>query len=83
MSHLDGSFECPQHKFWFRNKKNNFQLCTLIWGHEMHYYQSVNIGGNFIFMRDLRASLTLNFSFDDHFVNIKKKFFLNSTIHGV
>ena len=21
MSHLDGSFEYPQHKFWFRNKK--------------------------------------------------------------
>ena len=31
-SHRDGSFEYPQHMFWWRNKKNNFQLCTLIWG---------------------------------------------------
>ena len=76
MSHLDSSFEYPQHKFWLRNKKNNFQLRTLIWGHHMHYYQSENIEGNFCFMRDLRASLTFNFSFDDHRGNIKKRFFL-------
>ena len=25
-SHRDGSFEYPQHTFWMRNKKNNFQL---------------------------------------------------------
>ena len=31
MSHRDGSFENPQHMFWLRNKKNNFQLHTLIW----------------------------------------------------
>ena len=31
-SHRDGSFEYPQHTFWWRNKKNNFQLHTLIWG---------------------------------------------------
>ena len=31
-SHRDGSFEYPQHMFWLRNKKNNFQLRTLIWG---------------------------------------------------
>ena len=31
-SHRDGSFEYPQHMFWFRNKKNNFQLRTFIWG---------------------------------------------------
>ena len=31
-SHRDGSFEYPQHMFWLRNKKNNFQLCTLILG---------------------------------------------------
>ena len=31
-SHRDGSFEYPQHMFWLRNKKNNFQLCTLIRG---------------------------------------------------
>ena len=31
-SHRDGSFEHPQHMFWLRNKKNNFQLRTLIWG---------------------------------------------------
>ena len=31
LPHRDGSFEYPQHMFWLRNKKNNFQLCTLIW----------------------------------------------------
>ena len=31
-SHRDGSFEYPQHTFWLRNKNNNFQLSTLIWG---------------------------------------------------
>ena len=30
-SHRDGSFEYPQRMFWLRNKKNNFQLHTLIW----------------------------------------------------
>ena len=25
------SFKYPQHMFWLRNKKNNFQLYTLIW----------------------------------------------------
>ena len=30
-SHRDGSFEYPQYMFWLRNKKNNFQLHTLIW----------------------------------------------------
>ena len=30
-SHRDGSFEYPQHIFWLRNKKNIFQLHTLIW----------------------------------------------------
>ena len=32
LSHRDGSFEYPQHMFWVRNKKNNFQLRTLILG---------------------------------------------------
>ena len=32
LSHRDGSFEYPQDMFWFRNKKNNFQLRTLTWG---------------------------------------------------
>ena len=31
LSHQDGSFEYPQHMFWFRNKQNNFQLHTFIW----------------------------------------------------
>ena len=31
-SHRDSSFEYSQHMFWLRNKKNNFQLHTLIWG---------------------------------------------------
>ena len=30
-SHRDTSFEYTQHMFWLRNKKNNFQLPTLIW----------------------------------------------------
>ena len=28
-SHQEGSFEYPQQMFWLRNKKNNFDLCTL------------------------------------------------------
>ena len=32
LSHRDGPFEYPQHMFWLRNKKNNFQLRTFIWG---------------------------------------------------
>ena len=31
-SHRDGSFEYQQHMFWLRNKKNGFQLRTLIGG---------------------------------------------------
>ena len=31
-SHRDGSFEYPQHMFWLRYKKNNFQLQAFIWG---------------------------------------------------
>ena len=31
-SHRDGSYEYPQHMFWLRNKKYNFQLRTLFWG---------------------------------------------------
>ena len=27
-SHWEGSFEYPQHMFWLRNKKNNFQICA-------------------------------------------------------
>ena len=30
-SDRDGSFEYPQHMFRLRNKKNNFQLHSLIW----------------------------------------------------
>ena len=40
-SHRDGSVEYPQHMFWLRNKKNNFQnnfqLRTLIWGPDPFY----------------------------------------------
>ena len=32
LSHRDGSFEFQQHLIWLRNKKNNSQLRTLIWG---------------------------------------------------
>ena len=28
-SHLDGSFEYPQHMFWMRNKENSFTIRTL------------------------------------------------------
>ena len=31
-SHRDGSFEYPQHMFWLRNKENNYQVRTVIWG---------------------------------------------------
>ena len=30
-SHLDGSFEYPQHMFWVRNEENRFPVRTLIW----------------------------------------------------
>ena len=30
-SHLDVSFEYPQHMFWMRNKENRFPIRTLIW----------------------------------------------------
>ena len=30
-SHLDGSFEYPQHMFCLRNKENSFPIRTLIW----------------------------------------------------
>ena len=29
--HWDDSYECPQHMFWLRNQKNNFQWRTFIW----------------------------------------------------
>ena len=37
-SHRDGAFEYPQHMFWLRNKKNNCQLRTLIWGPGYIYF---------------------------------------------
>ena len=30
-SRRDGSSEYPQHMFCSRNKKNDFQICTLFW----------------------------------------------------
>ena len=30
-SHRDGSFEYPQHMFWWRNKETIFPVRTLIW----------------------------------------------------
>ena len=32
LSHRDSFCEYPQQMFWLRNKKNSFQLHTLIWG---------------------------------------------------
>ena len=40
-SHRDGSFEYPHHMFWLRNKKNNFQLRTLIWRPGSKYLKGV------------------------------------------
>ena len=34
-SHRDVSLEYPQHMFWLRNKNNNFQVLTLIWGPDL------------------------------------------------
>ena len=31
-SHLDSSFEYPQHMIWLINKKNKIYLHTFIWG---------------------------------------------------
>ena len=41
LSHRDGSFEYPQYMFWWRNKKNNFQLRTLIWVPASHCDSSI------------------------------------------
>ena len=41
-SHRDGSFEYLQHMFWLRNKKNNFQLRTLIWGPGQGFIQGIS-----------------------------------------
>ena len=41
-SHRDGYFEYSQHMFWLRNKKNNFQLHTLIWGPVISDFLCVN-----------------------------------------
>ena len=51
LSHQDGSFEYPQHTFWLRNKKNNnFQLRTLIWGHD---HLNDAIAKNFLLLKIL------------------------------
>ena len=44
-SHRDGSFEYSQHKFWLRNKKNNLQLHTLIFGPGSHTH-SMDVDGD-------------------------------------
>ena len=37
-SHLDDSFEYPQHMSWLRNKNvKNIQLRLLIWGPELYF----------------------------------------------
>ena len=36
-SQQDSSFEYPQHMFWLRSKKSNFQLHTLIWGPDLYF----------------------------------------------
>ena len=38
---INGSFEYPQHIFWLINKKNNFQVCTLILGPGLTGYTRV------------------------------------------
>ena len=44
-SRRDDSFEYPQHMFWSRNKKNNFQLRALICGpdYNMYYYSGLAV----------------------------------------
>ena len=43
-SHRDGSFEHPQHMFWFRNKKNNFNYAFLSGGLTIWFYVFEEIG---------------------------------------
>ena len=43
-SHRDGSFEYPQHMFWYGNKKNNFQLRNLIWRHVISVRNQLHSG---------------------------------------
>ena len=40
-SHRDDSFEYPQPMFWLRNKKNNFQLRTPIWGPDWIHFNAL------------------------------------------
>ena len=48
-SHRDGSFEYPQHMFWLRSKKNNFQVCTLIWGPEFALFTLMDFFHTYIY----------------------------------
>ena len=41
-SHRESSFQYPQHMFWREIRKNNFQLCTLIWGPDQFFADSLS-----------------------------------------
>ena len=41
-SYRGGSFEYPQHWFWLRNNKNNFQFHTLIEGPDTDGFADLN-----------------------------------------
>ena len=48
-SHHDDSFEYPQHMFWLRKTKNNFQLRTVIWGPALlHLYAQYSLSFNWL-----------------------------------
>ena len=57
-SHWDRSFEYPQHMFWLRNKKNIFQLRTLIICYNLsnyikwHSIQHLNVRDLFLDLRN-------------------------------
>ena len=58
-SHLDGSFEYPQHMFWLKTRKNHFQLHTLIWRHVIEIFLSHSKSGIFL-TYEVRARGLLN-----------------------
>ena len=57
-SHRDGSFEYPQHMFWFRNEKTNFLVRTLIWRPDILMHSSIwcDITNPSLFIVHIRGS---------------------------
>ena len=65
-SHLDGSFEYPQHMFWLRNKKNNLQLSTLTWGPGYMWANNFSIKISLILVYSYNSFLTCFGSSKEH-----------------